>query len=81
MKNSCVYLLFLILISTPCFSQELNSDIKQTVIHNGVGLGSVIAVVLSWERNKSILFAILHGLFSWLYVIYFAFTRDASERK
>ncbi|AKQ46311.1 hypothetical protein TH63_12865 [Rufibacter radiotolerans] len=52
-------------------------NVTQTVINNGVGLGSVIAVVASWSRNSSILWAILHGLFSWFYVVYFAVTRDA----
>ena len=46
------------------------------VVSGGVGLGSVIAVVASWHRNKSILWAILAGILSWLYVIYFALTRD-----
>lgn len=36
----------------------------------GVGLGTVIAVVISWSRNKSILWAIIHGILGWLYVIY-----------
>jgi hypothetical protein len=48
---------------------------SQTIIRNGVGLGSVLAVVLSWDRNNSILLAIIHGIFSWLYVIYYALTR------
>jgi mono/diheme cytochrome c family protein len=46
--------------------------------HGGTGcwaLGSAIAVVLSWARNGSILWAILHGILSWIYVIYFAITR------
>jgi hypothetical protein len=46
--------------------------------HGGTGfwvLGSAIAVVLSWSRNASILWMILHGIFSWGYVIYFAVTR------
>jgi hypothetical protein len=38
-------------------------------------LGSIIAVVLSWSRNASILWCIFHGILSWLYVVYFAFTR------
>ncbi len=46
------------------------------VVSGGVGLGSVIAVVASWDRNKSILWAILAGILSWLYVIYFALTRN-----
>jgi hypothetical protein len=44
-------------------------------VSGGVGLGSVIAVVASWDRNKSILWAILAGILSWFYVIYFALTR------
>ena len=34
------------------------------------GLGGIIAVLLSWTVNHSILWAILHFFFSWLYVIY-----------
>jgi hypothetical protein len=48
-----------------------------TVIDTGFGLGSMIAVVCSWERNRSILWAILAAIFSWFYVIYFALTRIA----
>ena len=36
----------------------------------GIGLGTIIAVVVSWSRNKSILLAILCGLLGWIYVIY-----------
>ncbi|HLX93089.1 MAG TPA: hypothetical protein VKR32_15500 [Puia sp.] len=35
-----------------------------------IGLGTIIAVVVSWTRNKSILLAIIHGILGWLYVIY-----------
>ena len=41
----------------------------------GIGLGSAIAVAISWSINKSIVWAIVHGVLSWLYVLYFAFTR------
>ncbi|GAA4241224.1 MULTISPECIES: hypothetical protein [Winogradskyella] len=73
MTKKYILLLLFISISFACFSQNQGSD---TVIKSGVGLGSVIAVVISWDRNKSILWAILHGIFSWLYVIYYALTRD-----
>ena len=49
---------------------------NQTIIKEGVSLGAVIAVVTSWSRNQSVLWAILHGIFSWLYVIYFVLTRN-----
>src|SRR5712692_10543994 len=32
--------------------------------------GAVLAGLLSWWRNSSLLWAILHGLLSWLYVGY-----------
>ncbi len=51
------------------------------VVETGIGLGSVIAVVCSWHRNRSILWAILAGIFSWLYVIYFAQTRKPDETR
>ena len=38
-------------------------------------MGTALAMILSWSRNFSILWCIGHGLLSWLYVIYFAFTR------
>lgn len=51
------------------------------VIQSGIGMGAVIAVVCSWQRNRSILWAILAGIFSWLYVLYFALTRRPDETK
>jgi hypothetical protein len=51
------------------------------VIQSGIGIGSVIAVVCSWQRNRSILWAILAGILSWLYVLYFALTRRPDEAK
>lgn len=38
----------------------------------GIGLGAVLAMILSWNANHSILWAILHGCLAWVYVIYFA---------
>ena len=37
----------------------------------GFGFGVVIAVALSWDANHSILWAIVHGFLSWVYVIYY----------
>lgn len=41
----------------------------------GISFGSALAIAISWSTNHSILWAIIHGLFSWLYVIYYALTR------
>ncbi len=41
----------------------------------GFGFGSALAITISWSLHKSILWAIVHGFFSWLYVIYYWLTR------
>ena len=38
----------------------------------GIGFGTALAITISWSVNKSILWAIIHGIFSWFYVVYFA---------
>lgn len=39
----------------------------------GIGLGSVIAVVISWSVNHSVVWAIIHGFLGWIYVVYYLF--------
>lgn len=41
----------------------------------GIGLGSALAVAISWSLHKSIVWAAIHGVLSWIYVIWFALTR------
>jgi hypothetical protein len=38
----------------------------------GVGFGSALAIAISYTNNHSILWAIIHGILGWLYVIYVA---------
>ena len=45
-------------------------------VSHGITFGAALAIAISWSVNKSILWAILHGFFSWGYVIYYAITRD-----
>jgi hypothetical protein len=35
-------------------------------------IGCILATVLSWSRNASILWAVVHCIFSWFYVLYYA---------
>ena len=46
--------------------------IHKEVVRQGVSFGSALAIAMSWTANKSILWAILHGIFPWFYVIYYA---------
>jgi hypothetical protein len=41
----------------------------------GIGFGTALAITISWSQNHSILWAILHGIFSWFYVVYYAIVR------
>ena len=60
----------------------LLAEAQNTVyVSNGLGFGAALAIVCSWQRNRSILWAILAGIFSWFYVIYFAITRRSDETK
>jgi hypothetical protein len=36
-------------------------------------LGAALAMILSFELNHSVLWAVLHGVCSWFYVIYRAY--------
>ena len=66
----------LFLTSSELFAESEKNNIRSKAIDGGIGLGSIIAVVASWSRNKSILWAIVHGLLGWIYVVYFVFTRE-----
>jgi hypothetical protein len=59
----------------------LLADVADHAAQSGIGIGSAIAIVCSWQRNRSILFAIVAGILTWFYVIYFAVTRRPDEVK
>lgn len=50
---------------------------RATAAKAGIGFGSALAITISWHTHQSILWAIIHGLFSWFYVIYFAIQRGS----
>ncbi|MEY4471954.1 MAG: hypothetical protein RL671_258 [Pseudomonadota bacterium] len=51
------------------------SEVRGHATSAGIGLGSAIAVAVSWSLHKSLLWAVVHGLLGWIYVIYYALTR------
>lgn len=57
-----------------------NSDSVKKISHNykfggavknGITFGSCLAMIISYTAWKSIGWAIIHGIFSWAYVIYY----------
>lgn len=43
---------------------------SRTTATIGIGSGSIIAGLISWQYTQSILWTFLHVLFGWFYVIY-----------
>jgi len=43
---------------------------KKDLATSGISMGSGLAMILSFQLNHSVLWAILHGICSWLYVGY-----------
>ncbi len=48
------------------------TSVIKTTVKAGISFGSALAMVLSYVNWHSVLWAIFHGLLSWVYVIYFA---------
>ncbi len=48
------------------------SSRPQDAAKAGIGFGAALAIAISWSANKSILWAMVHGVLSWFYVIYYA---------
>ena len=44
-------------------------------VRSGVSMGSALAIVISWSKSGSVLWALFHGILSWLYVVYHVLTR------
>ena len=46
------------------------------VVKHGVSFGSALAIAISWSVNKSLFWAVVHGVLGWIYVVYYALTRN-----
>ncbi|HMG81818.1 MAG TPA: hypothetical protein VK559_02165 [Ferruginibacter sp.] len=70
-KRISIVIVFCTTLLTSCVARTYDYGYMQPVFfYPGVGLGTIIAVAISWTRNKSVLWAIVHGILGWLYVIY-----------
>lgn len=49
---------------------------NHTVVKSSLGFGAVLAMVMSWTLNKSLLWALIHGILGWIYVIYYLITKE-----
>lgn len=52
-------------------SKYTRSGAFNTTIKTGITFGSCLAMIISYTQWHSILWAIFHGILSWVYVIYY----------
>lgn len=45
------------------------------VVKSGITFGTALAIAISFTVNKSVGWAIIHGIFSWFYVLYYIFVK------
>lgn len=50
---------------------ERNQTIIRKTVKSGISFGSALAMVISYTAWHSIGWAIVHGLLSWAYVLYY----------
>jgi hypothetical protein len=62
-------------IIDPAVQRQSPINRSVQVAKAGVSFGSALAITISWSVHHSILWAIVHGFLSWLYVVYYALTR------
>jgi hypothetical protein len=54
-------------------NEEGSVNVKASSGMGCFGFGAALAMVISWSLWNSVGWAILHGIFSWFYVIYYYF--------
>ena len=52
-------------------NKERNQTVVKKTVRSGITFGSALAMVISYTAWHSVGWAILHGLLSWAYVIYY----------
>ena len=50
--------------------KTVNKTVEKTV-KTGISFGSALAMIISYTAYKSIGWAIVHGVLSWIYLIYY----------
>jgi hypothetical protein len=49
------------------------------LVYTPIKIGTVLSMIISWNQNKSILMALVHGVLGWLYIIYYYIGKDEKQ--
>jgi hypothetical protein len=47
-------------------------ETRVEIVKSGITFGTALAMAISFHVNQSLLWAVIHGLLGWIYVVYFA---------
>jgi hypothetical protein len=53
-----------------CIHKERETRIMSSGKTTGIGIGTVVAMLISWTSYHSIGWVVLHGILGWFYVVY-----------
>lgn len=48
-----------------------SNSVAKSTVKAGISFGTALAMVISYTQWHSIFWAIIHGLLSWVYVVYY----------
>ena len=73
MSKKSLLLVACCLIAASVMAQPVAGGQMNFFVDKGIGIFAVIAIVISWSRNKSILWCLIHGMLGMGYVLYYYF--------
>lgn len=79
MKKTLALIIVFITILTSSVFASSNPQVNTTIVGNGIGIGSALAIAICWSRTHSVLTTALAGVFGWIYVIYYCIIRERDE--
>lgn len=53
-------------------------EARTEIVRSGITFGTALAMAISFNVNHSVLWAIIHGLLSWFYVVYYVLVKSAA---
>ena len=48
---------------------------RTEVAKAGISFGTALAITISWTAHRSLMWACIHGVLGWFYVVYYVLTR------
>ncbi len=46
-------------------------ETRVEIVKSGITFGTALAMAISFHVNQSVLWALIHGVLGWIYVVYF----------